>query len=205
VALSPTEWCDATRDVDVTAERDDLTRSTRRGIDRRIALLPPQDVTDVAGLRVTTQARTAVDIARHFDRALAVQLINWLLTHAQTTYDDLRAVCDRKVRVPGVRVARSAIDSAAVGVDSPPETSVRLQITDAGLPLPDVRLTIVEHDAVQAIGDLGYWRWLIWMEYDSWEWHRSRRAGPHSCDVADAVARGCRGASVVAARRLVSR
>jgi hypothetical protein len=120
-----------------------------------------------------------VDIARHFDRALAVQLMDWLLTHAQTTYDDLRAVSDRMVRVPGVRVARSAIDSAPVGVDSPPETSVRLQITDAGLPLPDVRLTIVEHDAVQAIGDLGYWRWLIWMEYDSWEWHRSRRAGPH--------------------------
>jgi very-short-patch-repair endonuclease len=25
-----------------------------------------------------------------------------------------------------------------------------------------------------ARGDLGYWRWLIWIEYDGWEWHSSR-------------------------------
>ena len=170
----PTPWHDPTTRVSVTVARDDLTRSSRRGIDRRIADLPEDDVTMVAGLRVTSQARTAVDIARTEPQLLAVQLIDWLLTNTTTTHDDLRAVTDRMVRVPGVCKARAAIDLARVGVDSPAETTARLQAVSASLPHPDTCLRIEEDGVLLARGDLGYWRWLIWIEYDGWEWHSSR-------------------------------
>src|SRR4051794_12163457 len=46
----PAMWNLSTEPVDVTAERDDVTRSARRGMRRRIAALPCEDVTTWRGL-----------------------------------------------------------------------------------------------------------------------------------------------------------
>lgn len=169
----PQTWRDPRRPVDVTAARDDLTRSARAGINRCLAALPEQDVIDVGGLRVTTPARTAVDLARTQPRLLAVQLMDAALRAEQCTAPEMRDVTDRMIRVPGVRLARAAIDQARAGVDSPAETTARLQIVADRLPEPDVRLEITTDGVLEAVGDLGYWRWLIWIEYDGWEWHSS--------------------------------
>jgi hypothetical protein len=170
----PTSWQDPTAAVDLTVARDDLTRSARRGLNRKIADLPEDDVIEIDGLRVTSAARTAVDIARTEPRLIAVQLMDWLLTNTSTTAENLRAVTHRMVRVPNVCRARAAIDLARAGVDSPPETTARLQAVSALLPHPDTCLRIEEDGVLLARGDLGYWRSLIWIEYDGWEWHSSR-------------------------------
>ncbi|HET6911128.1 MAG TPA: hypothetical protein VFH54_17500 [Mycobacteriales bacterium] len=171
---APAAWSLDHLPADVTAARDDVTRSSRKGVNRRLAALPDEDVVQVDGLRITSHARTAVDLARTEDRLLAVQLMDWLLTRKLCTYADFAAVTARMVRVPGVAKARRAIALARPGVDSPAETTVRLQAVDAGLEHPDTCLRIEEDGHLLARGDLGYRKWLIWIEYDSWQWHKER-------------------------------
>jgi hypothetical protein len=169
----PAEWL-LDESVDVTVARDDTTRSSRRGLRRRIAAVPHAEVVEMSGLRVTSPARTAVDIARTEDQTLAVQLMDWLLTNEPCVMDDLQAVVARMVGLPAVRAARAAIVLARPGVDSPRETVARLQVVRAGLPVPDTCLRIEDDGVLLARGDLGYWRRLIWIEYDGWLWHRTR-------------------------------
>ena len=171
-AWLPEAWRSPCRDIDITVARDDLTRSSRQGIHRRIAELPPQDVVLWRGLRVTSPARTAVDLARfEKSRLFAVQLLDGVLRIQHCTRDEMIAVLDRMIRVPWVRRARERVELSREGVDSPPETTVRLSIVDAGLPQPDVNLQLFSDGILLAQGDLGYWRWLIWIEYDGEEVH----------------------------------
>ena len=174
-AWLPANWSCPDTDVCVDAPRSDLTRSARSGLDRRIAALPPEDVVLWRGLRVTNDARTGVDLARYEPRDLAVPVLDWLLTAQRCTREELVSVCDRMVRVPHVRRARRFIDLARPGVDSPRESHTRLHIIDADLPEPDVNLQIREEALLLAQGDLGYWRWLIWIDYDGRDVHELRR------------------------------
>ena len=175
-AWLPDEWRDNRRDVDVTVARDDLTRSARIGIDRRIADLPPEDVVRWRGLRITSAARTAVDLARfEKSRLFAIQLLDGVLRFEHCTREEMRAVLERMVRVPHVRRAGERLDLAREGVDSPQETKVRLQIIDTRLPVPDVNLQIWQNGILLAQGDLGYWRFLIWIEYDGVDVHTPLR------------------------------
>jgi hypothetical protein len=161
--------------VCVDAPRDDTTRSARQGLDRRLSALPDEDVALWHGLRVTTAARTAVDLARDEPRNVVLPILDWLLTTGTCSRADMVAVMDRMVSVPHVRRARAFVDLAREGVASPRETHTRLHMVDAGLPDPDTNLLIVEDDLVLAQGDLGYWRWLIWIEYDGVDAHAERR------------------------------
>jgi len=171
----PTAWHDLSP-VCVDAPRDDTSRSARSGIDRNLSALPPEDVIIWQGLRITSAARTAVDLARFEQRQLAVSILDGVLTDEFCTKEDMFAVLDRMYRVPFSRRARALVDLARKGVDSPRETDTRLQIVGAGLPTPDVNLQIKEEGRCLAQGDLGYWQWLIWIDYDGREEHKERRA-----------------------------
>jgi hypothetical protein len=170
----PEGWASAA-EICVDAPREDLTRSSRGGLDRRLSALPGEDVTRWRGLRVTTDSRTGVDLARYEPRDIAVPILDWLLTEHRCSRGDLLAVLDRMVRVPHVRRARQLVDLAREGVASPRETHTRLRMLDAGLPDPDVNLEIEQDGIVLAQGDLGYWRWMIWIEYDGKDIHDLRR------------------------------
>jgi hypothetical protein len=175
-AWLPDSWKERSRDIGVTVARDDLTRSTRRGMDRRIADLPAEDVVLWRGLRVTSPARTAVDLVRYeSSRLFAVQLLDGVLRFGHCTREDMYAVLARMVRVPHVQRARDRVALARDGVDSPPETTVRLCIVDDGLPEPDVNLRLTAGGVDLAQGDLGYWQWLVWIEYDGVEVHELLR------------------------------
>lgn len=56
------------------------------------------------------------------------------------------------------------MSSVRPGVDSPGETRTRLAIVDAGLPETDVRIELWDDGVGVVRGDLGYRRWLIWVE-----------------------------------------
>lgn len=144
-------------------------------MDRRLSLLPAEDIKTWGGLRVTSMARTAVDLARYEPHGLVVPILDGLLTRGAVDRDEMHAVLRRQVRVPHVRRARGLVDLARPGPMSPRETHTRLAIVASGLPEPDVNLEIFEDGVLRAQGDLGYWRWLIWIEYDGEEFHRQRR------------------------------
>ena len=69
------------------------------------------------------------------------------------------------------------MDLARHGTDSAMESISRLVLVDAGLPVPDVDLRIVdEFGRPLARGDLGYRLLLVWIEYDGYDVHTERTA-----------------------------
>jgi hypothetical protein len=170
----PKEW-PRSREICVDVPRA-CTRSSRRGLDRRWSATDPEDLVTWHGLRIHSVARTAVDLARDGDRDLVVPILDGLFTDGRCTREELNACLERMAGLPNIRRARGLVDLAREGgVASPRETHTRLRITDAGLPMPDVNLEITAGSRVIAQGDLGYWRWLIWIEYDGEEFHLERR------------------------------
>jgi hypothetical protein len=171
----PREWSHSSALIDVAAQRDDLTRSGRRGMQRRICRLDEVDVTQIDGLRVTTVARTLADLSRDHPRRLMVGLMDAAVQAGRCSVAELHAVLPRLFGLRGVVRARDAICGVRAGADSPGETRARLAVVDAGLPEPELRLELWEDSILMARGDLGYFRWLIWMEYDGFAVHAEQR------------------------------
>lgn len=120
------------------------TLPRRRGIAGHRLKVRDGDLIDVDGLRVTTVARTWVDLGSVLpvdDLIVAGDAI--VSAHARTfgtrkmaivPLAELRQFVEHANGLHGVRRSRIALDSLRVGVDSPPETRLRLLLADAGLP-----------------------------------------------------------------------
>ena len=64
---------------------------------------------------------------------------------------------------------------ARQGTRSCGESRGRLVIVFGGLPIPEVAIEIRDEDGYPlAEGDMGYRRWLIWIEYDGYDVHVQR-------------------------------
>jgi hypothetical protein len=170
----PREWSHSPL-IDVAAQRDDLTRSARRGLQRRICRLDACDVTAIDGVRVTTVARTLADLSRDHPHAFMVGLMDASVQAGRCSVAELHDVLPRLFGLRGVVRARDAICDVRAGVDSPGETRTRLAVVGAGLPEPELRLELWDNSILMARGDLGYYRWLIWMEYDGFAVHAEQR------------------------------
>ncbi|MCC3297200.1 endonuclease domain-containing protein [Arthrobacter caoxuetaonis] len=119
--------------------------TTRRHIRSHRSRLEDFDVVQPApGLRLTSEARTFADLARILDLPDLTAAGDWLVSehgrsygqvrHAVLGLEELRSYVNGLRWIPGIRTARRALDLVRVGVDSPPETYLRLMLHDAGLP-----------------------------------------------------------------------
>jgi hypothetical protein len=131
--------------VDVALASDEvsvvLSREThmapRAGIRIRRAALPPQDVTEVDGIPVTTRLRTAFDLARLEPLVEAVCCLDAFL-HAGLPATDLAAYTGSHPGWRGVRRAAAALRYADGAAESPMESRLRMLLVLAGLPRPIV-------------------------------------------------------------------
>ncbi|MDX2356935.1 type IV toxin-antitoxin system AbiEi family antitoxin [Dietzia sp. PP-33] len=142
--------------------------------------LTDPDIDVVNGVRITTPARTAVDVARWArgaDRTVAM-----IDSVCNATGTDLTAVAAAAGRMPGQhgvsRVVR-LLPSCDPRADSPPESMLRLAITRSDLPNPTPQLRIHDADGRRvATADLGYEREKVAIFYDGevhvdpeqWRW-----------------------------------
>jgi hypothetical protein len=79
---------------------------------------------------------------------------------------DLHEEIDAMGDVPG-RLLRRALFEARVGPRSPQETRLRLTLTRAGLPEPEITWNLMDaHGGFLAELDLAYPRWRVALEYD---------------------------------------
>lgn len=70
-------------------------------------------------------------------------------------------------RVPGLPLARRSVDRLRVGVDSPPETALRLMLEDVGLPRFDVDCPVIGPDGIAVLWpDLSNEKYRVVIEYD---------------------------------------
>ncbi|MCX8565200.1 hypothetical protein OS122_30410 [Mycolicibacterium mucogenicum] len=94
------------------------------------------EVCQIGDLRLTTAARTAVDLARRFPEDMAVAAIDALARATKLTVADIELAARRHPGQRGIRQARKSIALVDPKAESPRETALRLLIVRAGFPRP---------------------------------------------------------------------
>lgn len=133
-------------------------RRPPRGIDTWSDRYQPDEVVTIRGMRVTTPARTALDLACRLPVDAAVAAIDAL---ANATRLDLAEVHELARRYAGRRSmvrAREVLDLVDAGSESPQETRLRLLYVRAGFPRPETQIPVRdEYGQLVAVLDMG-WR-----------------------------------------------
>lgn len=114
-------------------------RTCRAGVDVRPGALPPDQLTHIGGVPVTTLARTASDLARELDRWNAVIMCDAAL-RAGLNQDELIRVATCCARWPGGRQAVWAAQFADGRAQTPLESIARVVCWEHGLPAPELQV-----------------------------------------------------------------
>lgn len=133
------------------------------------------EVTRVAGLPVTTKVRTAYDLGRLLSRGEAVKRMDALM-HAQAfSAEDVVLLAKRHAGARGLRRLRTALPLVDGGAASPKETWLRLLLIDAGFPVPETQIPVV--DGFYPVGwvDMGWRQYQVAAEYDGDHHRKDRR------------------------------
>jgi len=105
--------------------------------------LPPEHVTRLYNLPVTTVARTVADLARTLPFMDAVVVADSALSQEKTTKPELQLILKQfATGWPGVRQARRALEFADERAESPLESAARVVFAEAGLDPPELQVTI---------------------------------------------------------------
>lgn len=137
-----------------------LTRpggSCRRmpGTTLRVCGLPEQHVTEVDGVRVTTLARTVVDLARASSRRASVVIAD-SARRAGCSGAELESVLRFCWTWPGIDRAAWVVHFADSRAEGALESLSRLVFHEHGLPQPDLQVRLGESDLVGRVDF--YWR-----------------------------------------------
>ena len=175
-----------TSDVHLSRHRNDGGTPRRIGVTGH-ELKSTAGITEIDGVRLTTPAHTWVDLAgqtRFLDDVVACG--DSLLQRADgpgaersrfdfplaEPSDVLQAMADRRGR-RGIRLAQEAWELVRSGVDSIPETRVRLMTLDHGFPEPTVNPVVRLRDGRLVRPDLAWEKLKICIQYDG-DYHRSQ-------------------------------
>ncbi|KUI05885.1 hypothetical protein [Mycobacterium sp. IS-3022] len=130
------------------------------------------EVQIIDGVRVTTPARTALDIARRYPLGKAVAAIDALCRATHLKVADLELFADRYRSRRGIRNARRAIALVDPGAESPKETWLRLLVIRHGFPRPQTQIPVYnEYGVLIAVLDMGWKDRKLALDYEG-EHHR---------------------------------
>lgn len=129
--------------------------------------LPPDEVEDVDGVRVTTPARTAYDLGRRLPLLDAVAAVDHLCWVGVTGPDAVVELVEGHPGDRGLVALRAVLELADAGAASPQESALRVLLVAAGLPRPETQLEVRGADGrFLARADLGWRRWRVLVEYE---------------------------------------
>ncbi|WP_428340103.1 hypothetical protein [Mycobacterium sp.] len=128
------------------------------------------------GMRITSPARTALDLARRYPRDVSVAAIDALAQAVELKPADIDLLVERYKGRRGMSRARVALELIDGGAQSPRETWLRLLLLGDGLPPPQTQIAIRnEFGYAEAYLDMGWEDMLVAVEYDG-DQHRTDRA-----------------------------
>jgi hypothetical protein len=148
----------------------------RKGVLGHTVLAREDEIELADGIRMSTRSRTWLDLARTLPLNDLVSMGDELIriprldfegrTSPHATVAGLRMLVARHPNLQGIVRAREALDLMRVGADSAPESLLRLAIADAGLPEPELQVTLRPEDARSPSSDLGYRHRRLAIQYD---------------------------------------
>lgn len=168
-------WLSDSTELHVSKPRA-LPSVRRKGVVGHTVLVRDDEVESVDGIRISTRSRTWLDLARNLPLRELVCMGDQLVRIPRVelegrerpydTLEGLRSLVGRHPNLQGIVRAREALDLMRVGSDSGPESLLRLAMADAGLPEPDLQLTLRPGDSLSSTADLGYRHQRIAIQYD---------------------------------------
>lgn len=144
----------------------------RSDIDGRTRDLRDEDVMTLFGMEVTTPLRTALDLGCALPRHRALGTLDAFMHDHAITHSDMMRTVPRYFRRRGVVQLRSLVPLADSRAESMRESWLRLDIRDAGLPVPEVQYWIEVDGVPRYRLDLAYPAHRVAVEYDGEEYHR---------------------------------
>ena len=170
-ALHGAKWIDPT----LPAAIIDTNRHTVAGVQTWEERIDVDEIEILADMRVTTPARTALDLARRLPLGVAVAAVDALTQATELKMADIDLLVDRYSGRRGVRAARAALALVDGGAQSPKETWLRLLLMRAGFPRPQTQIVVRnEWGWREAYLDMGWEDIKVAVEYDG-DQHRSDR------------------------------
>lgn len=165
------QWVDADVDIELIAHD---TR-TQPGLIVRDETLADDEIATVAGIPVTTPARTAYDLGRHLPRRQAVARLDALGWATPFSSEDVLLIAKHHKGARGLRKLRVALPLVDAGAASLQESWLRLRFVDAGLPAPTTQIPVIERGYWPfAWLDMGWEDYKVSAEYDG-EHHQKDR------------------------------
>ena len=146
----------------VTVTRPPHDRGSRtgpKGVLVHLAELPPEHVTVHRDVRITSAARTVIDLARTSSFTEGVVVTDSALHAGKTTKAELEGVIAYCRRWPGVTGARQAVAFSDARSESVLESIARVVFHEHGLPAPDLQVWVGDDDVVIGRAD------FLWRRY----------------------------------------
>ena len=147
----------------------------RKGLVSHKLLAFPDEIEVAGGLQISTRSRTWLDMARTLPLRDLVCMGDQLIRIPRPEFENrsepyatpsaLREMLVRHGNLQGIVRAREALGLMRVGADSPPETLMRLAMLDAGLPEPELQLSLWPGRGAPS-ADAGYRARRIALQYD---------------------------------------
>jgi hypothetical protein len=154
----------------------DTNRRSAAGVHIWEERIDDDEIGVVDGMRVTTSARTALDLTRRYPLGVAVAAVDALAQAAELKLADVELLVDRYQGRRGMKAARAALALVDGGAQSPKETWLRLLFVSAGFPRPQTQIVVRnEWGWPEAYLDMGWEEIKVAVEYDG-DQHRSSRA-----------------------------
>jgi very-short-patch-repair endonuclease len=167
-AVVGTKWLDPSAPAEIIR----ADRHAREGIVAHSWDIAPGEVWAVAGMDVTSPARTAFDIGRTLPPLRSIPILDALFNATGTKHIEVSAVADARRGARGVAMLRNTLQLVDDGAESPQESRLRLLVVSHGLPRPE---TQIEFRDLHIRVDMGWREWKVAVEYDGVQHWTDRR------------------------------
>lgn len=170
-AIHGSRWVDGRRAVELIHHN----RHRVSGIVVHSDALSEDETMTIAGVRLTTPTRTALDLACWYPTMTAVAGIDALARETEIKAADIELLARRYVGRRGITRARGVAHLMDAGSQSPKESWLRMVLIEASLPKPQTQIPVFdEFSSPIAYLDMGWEDIKVAVEYDG-DQHRSDR------------------------------
>ncbi|ALI25342.1 hypothetical protein XA26_14950 [Mycolicibacterium fortuitum] len=145
----------------------DTNRRPARGVVAWADMVDDDEICQIGDIRLTTPARTAVDLACRLPEDTAVAAVDALARATRLKVADIEFAALRRAGSKGIKQARRSIALVDPGSESPQETWLRLLVVRAGYLPPQTQHPIYnEYGALIGEVDMAWPELKIAMEYE---------------------------------------